>query len=130
MPFSSPGDLPHPGIEPVSLMSPALAGGFFATVPPGKPNECSKPAWKTVNAKQFPLLGWMSVGALLVSPVQGMNFPSWCGDAPGSGPVPTGHSGSGVPGVASLDVPLLAALLCLTTPSPPLGPATCSLTSE
>ena len=24
-----PGDLPHPGIEPASLMCPALAGGFF-----------------------------------------------------------------------------------------------------
>ena len=23
------GDLPHPGIEPISLTSPALAGGFF-----------------------------------------------------------------------------------------------------
>ena len=30
-PWSPPGDLPHPGIEPVSLMSPALAGGFFTT---------------------------------------------------------------------------------------------------
>ena len=27
-------DLPRPGIEPVS---PALAGGFFTTEPPGKP---------------------------------------------------------------------------------------------
>ena len=26
-----PGDLPDPGIEPVSLMSPALAGRFFNT---------------------------------------------------------------------------------------------------
>ena len=26
-----PGDLPDPGIEPVSLKSPALAGGFFTT---------------------------------------------------------------------------------------------------
>jgi len=25
------GDLPDPGIEPLSLMSPALAGGFFTT---------------------------------------------------------------------------------------------------
>ena len=25
------GDLPNPGIEPMSLMSPALAGGFFTT---------------------------------------------------------------------------------------------------
>ena len=30
LPFP-PGDLSHPGIEPISLMSPALAGGFFIT---------------------------------------------------------------------------------------------------
>ena len=29
--FPLPGDLPDPGIEPMSLMSPALAGGFFTT---------------------------------------------------------------------------------------------------
>ena len=27
----SSGDLPNPGIEPMSLTSPALAGGFFTT---------------------------------------------------------------------------------------------------
>ena len=31
LPFSSPGDLPNPGIEPTSLRSPALGGGFFTT---------------------------------------------------------------------------------------------------
>ena len=31
LPFPLPGDLPDPGIEPVSLVSPALAGGFFTT---------------------------------------------------------------------------------------------------
>uniref|UniRef100_A0AC11EEC4 Dynein light chain Tctex-type 2B n=1 Tax=Ovis aries TaxID=9940 RepID=A0AC11EEC4_SHEEP len=31
LPFPSPGDLPNPGIEPVSLRSPALAGEFFTT---------------------------------------------------------------------------------------------------
>ena len=30
-PCPSPGDLPSPGIELTSLMSPALAGGFFTT---------------------------------------------------------------------------------------------------
>ena len=30
----SPGNLPDPGIKP---MSPALVGGFFTTGPPGKP---------------------------------------------------------------------------------------------
>ena len=36
-PLPSPGDFPNPGIKPTSLASPALAGGFFTTVPPGKP---------------------------------------------------------------------------------------------
>ena len=38
--FASPRDLPDPGIEPVSLASPALAGGFFFffTEPPEKPS--------------------------------------------------------------------------------------------
>ena len=31
LPCPSPGDLPHPGIEPISLTIPALAGGFFIT---------------------------------------------------------------------------------------------------
>ena len=31
LPFPSPGDLSDLGIEPVSLMSPALAGRFFST---------------------------------------------------------------------------------------------------
>ena len=29
--FPSAGDLPHPGIEPVSLASPAMAGKFFTS---------------------------------------------------------------------------------------------------
>ena len=33
-PFPPLGDFSDPGIEPVS---PALAGGFFTTEPPGKP---------------------------------------------------------------------------------------------
>jgi len=28
LPFTSPGDLPDPGTEPASLVSPALAGGY------------------------------------------------------------------------------------------------------
>ena len=34
LPFPSPGDLPNPEMKPAS---PALAGGFFTTEPPGKP---------------------------------------------------------------------------------------------
>ena len=37
--FPFPGDLPHPGIEPVSLASPAMAGRKrLALAPPGKSN--------------------------------------------------------------------------------------------
>ena len=38
--FPPPGDLPHPGTEPTSPASPALAGRFFTTEPPGKPATC------------------------------------------------------------------------------------------
>ena len=31
LPFSPPGDLPNPGIEPTLLMSPPMAGSFFTT---------------------------------------------------------------------------------------------------
>ena len=34
VPLPPPGDLPNPGIEPISLASPA--GGFFTTAPPGE----------------------------------------------------------------------------------------------
>ena len=36
MPCPPPGDLSKPGIEPASLISPALAGGFFTPSAPGK----------------------------------------------------------------------------------------------
>ena len=40
--FPSPGDLPDPGIEHVSPVSPALAGGFFTTEPPESPRGTMK----------------------------------------------------------------------------------------
>ena len=39
LPFPSPGDLPDPGPEAVSLVFPAVAGRFFTTTPPGKPPQ-------------------------------------------------------------------------------------------
>ena len=36
LPFPSPGDLPNVGIEPLPLISPVLAGGFFTLAPPGE----------------------------------------------------------------------------------------------
>ena len=46
LPIPSPGDLPDPGIKPVSLVSPALAGRFFTPEPPGKPNSNIRRCWK------------------------------------------------------------------------------------
>ena len=43
MPYPLPGDLPDPGIEPASPVSPALASEFFTTEPPGKSIKLS--AW-------------------------------------------------------------------------------------
>ena len=37
LPYPSLGDFPDPRFKPVSLESPALAVGFFTTVPRGKP---------------------------------------------------------------------------------------------
>ena len=35
--FPPLGDLPNPGVEPISLAYPAMVGRSFTTVPPGKP---------------------------------------------------------------------------------------------
>ena len=37
VPCPPPGDLPDPGIEPLTLISPALTGGFFTTSTTWKP---------------------------------------------------------------------------------------------
>ena len=44
LPCPPPGDLPDPEIEPVTLMSPALAGGFFTTLPLGSPDTTPRDA--------------------------------------------------------------------------------------
>ena len=41
LPFPSPGKFPDPGIEPMSLVYPALAGRFFTT---GAPREAQEMA--------------------------------------------------------------------------------------
>ena len=38
LPCLPPGDLPNPGMEPMSPVSLALAGRFFTTESPGKPS--------------------------------------------------------------------------------------------
>ena len=49
LPFPTPGGLPDPGIEPTSLASPALAGGFFTTEPPGKQLMWHLNTWETIR---------------------------------------------------------------------------------
>ena len=52
LPFLIPGDLPNPGIEPASLESPALAGGFFTT----------RATWEAKSQN-----GWVQVSTLSLS---------------------------------------------------------------
>ena len=66
LPFPSPGDLSDPGIEPTSLVLPALAGRFFTTAPPGKPQSSLQSSiYFTILTftftKQFRSLLWVSL---------------------------------------------------------------------
>ena len=57
-PFPPPGGLPDPGVEPTSPASPAVAGRFFTTEPPGKLLQPREPAaflgrrWQAKAARQ------------------------------------------------------------------------------
>ena len=52
-PCHPPGDLPYPGVKPLSLRSPALAGGFFTTSAtweaPGHDTSLGKTAYVVVS---------------------------------------------------------------------------------
>ena len=51
LPFPTPGEPPDPGIRSAS---PALAGGFFTTTPPGKPTKCISKPWKfSIEQKDY-----------------------------------------------------------------------------
>ena len=52
LPSPLPGALPDPGIELTSLASPALAGGFFITVPPSLIVPGCKESWCLVKDKR------------------------------------------------------------------------------
>ena len=56
LPCPSPGDLPDPGTESQSLVSPALIGGFFTSFPlvsPGKPLGFFKLVTSLIHSNQF-----------------------------------------------------------------------------
>ena len=60
LPCPPPGDLPEPGIEPTSLLSPALAGGFFTSSTTWEACVCvllSSPGKKTGVGCNFLLQG-------------------------------------------------------------------------
>ena len=60
LPFPSPGDLPDPGITHPLLAVPALAGSFFTTVPPGKPQLSVTRLHKTVLSAVVSVLSFRS----------------------------------------------------------------------
>ena len=53
LPCRPPGDLPHPGIEPVSPSAPALAARFFTTEPLVKPFPPPYQPGKNLGLKGF-----------------------------------------------------------------------------
>ena len=53
LPFSSPGDLTNPGVEPIPAMSPVLQAYSLPIEPSGKPVSCTK--WREV-AQSCPTL--------------------------------------------------------------------------
>ena len=55
LPYPPPGDLPNPGIKPVSLTSPTLAGGFFTT----------NTTWEVQPHSQEQAKSWASLTSLL-----------------------------------------------------------------
>ena len=54
LPFPPPGELPDPGIELASLMSPALAGGFFTT----------STTWEALAGEWIHVCIWLSHSAI------------------------------------------------------------------
>ena len=58
LPFHTPGDIPDPGIDPTSLMSPVLAGRFFTTSATGEEQLATCPEFQVSFATSG--LGWNS----------------------------------------------------------------------
>ena len=74
LPFPSPGDLPTLGIKPSSLISPALAGGFFTA---SLTREAQWGAgWPLIGVQQKPAPGWgMEEGGRLARVGEGVWSP-------------------------------------------------------
>ena len=74
LPRPAPGDIPNPGIKPMSLTSPALAGGFFTTSATWKawsyvsvalcnPLDCSPPRSSVPGVFQARILEWVAISS-------------------------------------------------------------------
>ena len=77
LPCPSPGDLADPGIEPVSLMSPALAGGFFTTSTTWEAQTVNLGYSRqlSVGVKTWPFLTWFFSLEAETSPLTGSGSP-------------------------------------------------------
>jgi len=64
LPCPPPGDLPDPGIKPVSLMSPALASRFFIT----------SATWEADNMGKYSKK-WHNINSQLKEPQQCTTYP-------------------------------------------------------
>ena len=71
LPCPPPGDLPDPGMEPASFMSPALAGGVFTT----------STTWEAFSVLQKPLLcpKLQNLCLLLTNSKQRITVVKWSG---------------------------------------------------
>ena len=104
LPFPPSRDLLDSGIEPTSPASPALAGGFFATEPPGKPhNRPPAPHTEAYGSERLlslldDSLGWWSCAT------------------------PACHLKTLVPSKSSLCQPLGQPVVCLVETEPPRRP--------
>ena len=58
LPCPPPGDLPNPGIKPESLISPALAAGFFTTSTTWEAQSAEQKRLKRGNCVGWGLGGW------------------------------------------------------------------------
>ena len=76
--FPTTGDLSDPGIKPMSLVFPALAGGFFTTVPPGKPYKCRLWYNSVTVKKQAPLQDISSLYSRRSSCCLLYSMVNWC----------------------------------------------------
>ena len=94
LPFPPPGDLPYPGIKPVSLTFSALAGGFFTTSTTWEPMVAKQVpgAWvsgelqdqlcQQLLSSQFLQLFWLPFDICLIVPSSPLpNFPMNCADS-------------------------------------------------